>query len=413
MKVFWAWQADLPGKTSRHFVRKALEAAIEKLKQPQDIEEPPAESRRADLHLDHDTKDLRGHPEIAHEIFKKIRASTVVIADVTPVGSAVSTSKKKPLMNPNVAIELGYAYGALKSDSFLVVLNEAYGDVDSLPFDLAHRRHPISYYLKPDASGEEIRNEQAQLVAKFVVALRPYLAEPAAESEKPTFSRATQENGPAFYFARGESIAKYVHGAGPCFMNESSVFYIRVCPKAPVRNVDINLLRDSVRIFGEFDLPGAPFSQENDYGVVYASPRGDDPQRLDAVKQYFRTGEIWAINSELMRTSYEGTKYLLTRHFEDIIVFGLLNAFRFHREVTHIEPPFFVELGVVGVSGFAIAHDSYIKNRQPKFSSDAVIHEAVVNTTTNQAVAELALTFFEKVNDDTGVPRPKGLYGRQ
>jgi hypothetical protein len=38
------------------------------------------------LHLDYDTKGLRRSPEIAHEIFKKIDASTVVIADLTPVG---------------------------------------------------------------------------------------------------------------------------------------------------------------------------------------------------------------------------------------------------------------------------------------------------------------------------------------
>jgi hypothetical protein len=53
MKVFWAWQADLPGKIARHFVREALEEAIDELKQPRDIEEPPEESRRNDLHLDH------------------------------------------------------------------------------------------------------------------------------------------------------------------------------------------------------------------------------------------------------------------------------------------------------------------------------------------------------------------------
>jgi hypothetical protein len=53
-----------------------------RLKQPRDIEEPPEESRRTDLHLDHDTKGLKGSPEVAHEIFKKISVSTVVVADV-------------------------------------------------------------------------------------------------------------------------------------------------------------------------------------------------------------------------------------------------------------------------------------------------------------------------------------------
>src|SRR5260221_5967170 len=149
MKVFWAWQADLPGKISRHLIREALEEAIEQLRQPRDIEEPDAESRRGDLHLDHDTKGLKGSPEIAHEIFKKIAAATVVVADVTPVGRGPDRpdkdgkpQKPKPLMNPNVAIELGYAYGKLSTESFLAVINEAYGNVDSLPFDIIHRRYP-------------------------------------------------------------------------------------------------------------------------------------------------------------------------------------------------------------------------------------------------------------------------------
>ena len=53
MKIFWAWQADLPGKVSRHFVREALEEAIAKLRQPKDIEEPSEEALfRLDAYLD-------------------------------------------------------------------------------------------------------------------------------------------------------------------------------------------------------------------------------------------------------------------------------------------------------------------------------------------------------------------------
>jgi len=33
MKVFWSWQSDTPGKIGRHFVRDALQAAIERLKE--------------------------------------------------------------------------------------------------------------------------------------------------------------------------------------------------------------------------------------------------------------------------------------------------------------------------------------------------------------------------------------------
>jgi hypothetical protein len=103
MKVFWAWPSDRPGKISRHFVREALEGAIERLKQPKDIEEPPEEARRNDLHLDHDTKGLSGSPEIAHEIFSKIAAAAVFVADMTPVGQGRGRGGDHPV--PGLAAE--------------------------------------------------------------------------------------------------------------------------------------------------------------------------------------------------------------------------------------------------------------------------------------------------------------------
>src|ERR1700738_2143684 len=126
MKVFWAWQSDHPGKISRHFVRDCLAAAIQQLKEPEDIEEPTVAAHRDALHLDHDREGLRGFKDLAAEIFKKIAASAVFVADVTPVGRTPSNeaddgsrSDGKHLMNPNVAIELGYGVGRITVDRVL------------------------------------------------------------------------------------------------------------------------------------------------------------------------------------------------------------------------------------------------------------------------------------------------------
>ena len=105
---------------------------------------------------------------MARAIFEKIAASTVVVADVTPIGAAPSKDgeKPKPLMNPNVAIELGYAFGKLGSDCFLPVLNLAYGDERTLPFDIIHRRHPITFNLNGNATREEIeKQKKASLIS--------------------------------------------------------------------------------------------------------------------------------------------------------------------------------------------------------------------------------------------------------
>jgi len=242
VKVFWAWQADIPGKIARHFVREALEEAIEQLRQPRDIEEPPEESRRYDLHLDHDTKGLKGSPEVAHEIFKKIAASSVVVADVTPVGRAQSdTSDAKPLMNPNVAIELGYAFGKLGTDCFLPVLNRTFGDVKSLPFDIAHRRHPIEFNLAANATKEQIAHEKKSLVGQFLNALAPYVGNLETSKAVPSFLETASTITRAFFFNDGEVLASSNNDprrTGPTnfTMPFRNVLYLRVIPTTPCQD---------------------------------------------------------------------------------------------------------------------------------------------------------------------------------
>jgi hypothetical protein len=100
MKVFWAWQSDLPGKTGRHFVRDALEEAIERIKERRDIEEPD-EQFQDEIHLDHDRKGLSGSPDLATEILRKIDASRVFVGDVTPVGKTADERLMKVSSSKN------------------------------------------------------------------------------------------------------------------------------------------------------------------------------------------------------------------------------------------------------------------------------------------------------------------------
>src|SRR5215472_8101309 len=92
MKVFWSWQSDTPGKIGRHFVRDALSAAIQRLKEPPEIEEPTALEARAAMHLDQDRKGIPGSPDLARVILERIEQSAVFVADVTSV--AITTTQK-------------------------------------------------------------------------------------------------------------------------------------------------------------------------------------------------------------------------------------------------------------------------------------------------------------------------------
>ena len=66
MKIFWAWQFDLPGKISRHFIRGALDAAIAQINAINGIDEPDEEFQ-AGLQLDYGRKGLKGSPDLAIE----------------------------------------------------------------------------------------------------------------------------------------------------------------------------------------------------------------------------------------------------------------------------------------------------------------------------------------------------------
>ncbi len=213
MKIFWSWQSDTPGNTGRHFVRAALLDAITVLKQPEEIEEPTQAENRESMHLDQDRQGVTGSPGLADTIKKKIEVSMVFIADITPVSKIakrkdVKGSREKRNMNPNVAIELGYALHALDESGVLLVLNEYYGGREFIPFDLQHLGGPIMYNLPPGASKEQTAAERANLRGQFVTALRAYLKDAPAGEPQSAFRRIPSTTSRVVWFQPGAVLAE-------------------------------------------------------------------------------------------------------------------------------------------------------------------------------------------------------------
>jgi|SRR5580658_165497 hypothetical protein len=176
MKIFWSWQSDTPEQIGKYLVRDALKAAIAKLKQSDDIEEPT----RDDLHLDQDTQGTTGSPDLVPTILGKIEKSEVVVADVTTVGK---TDGAKGLINSNVAIELGYALRACTDARVILVFNKYYGTHEDLPFDLRHKGGAVVFDLSPEAEGKEISEARSSLADDFVRKLKPFLQLPPRVKE--------------------------------------------------------------------------------------------------------------------------------------------------------------------------------------------------------------------------------------
>jgi hypothetical protein len=172
MKIFWSWQSDTSGKTGRHFVRDALDEAVAALK----LESSPLEpGDREALHVDQDRQGVSGSRDLFPEIVKKIVSCDIFVADVTPIGSVDATVNEpdphdgaKKLINSNVAIELGFAFQALGDGFVLLVMNNYYGRIEELPFDLRHKGGIIAFTLPPDALKEERVRVGKMLAKRFI-----------------------------------------------------------------------------------------------------------------------------------------------------------------------------------------------------------------------------------------------------
>jgi hypothetical protein len=192
MKItaFYAWQSDVPSREGRNFIENALRTAVKRLVRDVTVDVAVREG----LEFDKDTLNVPGSPPIFDTILDKISKAAVFVPDLTFVGQC---GAGKPTPNPNVLIEYGWALKSLGFFQIIPVMNEAYGKAskESMPFDMAHLRFPITYNL-PENSSDEIRQVQRDaLVKSFEKALRSvfeseefkakFLKEPAPTPEDP------------------------------------------------------------------------------------------------------------------------------------------------------------------------------------------------------------------------------------
>lgn len=136
-RIFYSWQSDLPRGTNRTFIETCLGKAIKEL----NVTKP-----QLDPCLDRDTTNRSGSPDIAATILDKIDNCQVFVCDLSIVHVG-----QRAFPNPNVLFELGYAVKRLGWDRIICIVNEHFGKVESLPFDIRQRRVKC-YTLSPDTA---------------------------------------------------------------------------------------------------------------------------------------------------------------------------------------------------------------------------------------------------------------------
>jgi hypothetical protein len=424
MKVFWSWQSDTPGKVGRHFVRDALTAAIEQLREAPDVEEPTEREARSAMHLDQDRKGISGSPDLTRVILEKIEQSAVFVADVTPVGVVAPQGEREPpkkVINPNVAIELGYALHALTDRALLMVMNEHYGSRADLPFDLQSKAGPILFTLPPDAGKQTIATASHHLTARLVEALKPFIAQQAEIiREDKLFPEAQTKDGPARFRAPGEPIGNRwelmpfgsVPGQTVSLATGAST-WLRVMPTFdPGRVWTAQDLREASRS-GTVVLQ--PFIWSSLYmlraadGVGYCNLLTADDRETNSVVFAFETGEIWAIDAWLLGTNSSqifvgDIEKAWTERIKDYATF---------RERLGLHPPYRWIAGLTGINSRRLEFP--LPQGQMRFAGwqgpECLAEQIIIQGSyeRNQSATTALLPFFEAIYHKCGIRRPPYL----
>lgn len=404
MKIFWSWQSDTPEHIGRNFVRDALQDAITAIQGEIAVDEPD----RDELHLDHDRKGVPGSPDLADIILQKIRESSVFVADVTPVGR---TPEGKPLINSNVAIELGYALPGIGNEGFLMVLNQFYGNRDTLPFDLRHKYGPIIYELSPEAFPDDIGRVKRKLTADLKDALmecidakrKGSVKTPPAHDEIPSKSTIAQ------YFEAGAVLAQRTLDEEECeFVYETNSFlYLRVIPTKmmpKLRQAEISDLIYGIKIRPLRDgRGGGAMHERNPYGGMTFS--SNDKGKLLTSTQIFPNREIWGIDGTILSGE---KKYIPSFAFEMVIESGLRHYLEFGQKYLKLECPLIIEAGSSDVAGFKMAMgDQYMDRYWGPIMNPDIRSRHDLRDFTKKAIDGVLLKIFEDFFDAVGVKRPE------
>lgn len=309
MKVFWSWQDDSPGKTNRHFIKAALEAAVTALAGEYELEDADRPA------LDHDTKGVSGAAEIVPVLMDKIANSAVFVADVTPVAK---TADGKALPNANVMIELGWSLNKPGWQRQIYVLNKAGGhEPADLPFDIRGRR-VLCYTLTETADGKARESVRKALIGDLTAAIRinldQHLEDEAAARPIPGILAKADEpslwEGADQGFSHQDSFSE-THWT-PVKIPPAPRAYLRVIPggwKTEAPDVStIGRLDHGIALNAPSDQSSGDFGVTKEGYVRYwISSEPDAPRESKDLTMYFEdTGEFWMFTGSPIIT-YSGS----------------------------------------------------------------------------------------------------------
>ena len=397
--IFYSWQSDNDAKSSRYFIQDALKKAIKKLNASLDFEEAPR--------LDQDTKDVPGSPEITNTILNKIDNCSIFVADLSFIAR---TDANKRIPNPNVLIELGYAFKAISSGRIITVMNEAFGCAsEGLPFDLAHRRWPIRYNLPANASVNERKEEESKLVTVLSDAIKAvYQSGDLEVSKDDKFVGTLPKWHSSCFLADGDLLCKLpqlnTSESKNVEWNNAPQAFLRLIPHSPIEGKSQKAIFEAtkqyIRPFGNYTHI---WEERNKYGAVFWEADSPDATSTLCFTQVFKSGEVWGVSKLMQNVSdkdcipIKETELLFCTRLPEYVTF-LYNQLKIKGSLSVI-------LGLSDVENFRLKHPGFWRSNGICLE-DEIIYEAVIKGP-ESAIEDILIPFFENIWDACGATRPR------
>ena len=299
---------------------------------------------------------------IAETILQRIEECGVYIADLTCVTSVRTADKRKKLLpNANVLIETGAAARTGRRwDRMILVLNNAFGSVDKLPFDLRHRSCTVQYDLKENDDREKT-SKRRQLAKDIANEIRPMyqasLLRDSEERRKAAEAKGAHSGGkrqPAQH-AREEYEDKLLANKYRTFKAKAGILAVTVFPAvSQVFNVPPH--------HNQFNGQLSPVSIS--YGVVEHEMKSEvciwpDGQPPVGITELTHEGTIYSTKNMVFNYTDEELEDITKRinfvltEYENYIIEALHRYFACLKELK-VTGPFFIGVSLLRIRKFRL-----------------------------------------------------------
>jgi len=340
----------------------------------------------------------------------------VFISDTTFVGKSITD---RPIPNPNVLIEYGFALKSIGYRRIIQVMNTFYGKPteENMPFDMKYVRYPITYHLPSDASMEERREVREALEKDLTNALKLVIDAGLLKKQESAFIEIQSTTNPSTFLQPDERFV--IEGRwGPqdqLKLPETQRLFLRLIPTRTVPAISsTKTALDMIRDGGLEPLTyggGAISTGRNKYGAFVCS---DDKYVVNELTQLFNNRELWGIEAWLISrdniTSIFGTRFaFFPAEFEATFTKSLRNYLTFASNTLKLPLPLKFIAGATDVEGYRMSPlpGRRFIGREPykgRCVKEHILYEGNIESY-DVDVAKTMRPFFQKVWEECGLER--------